>query len=619
MSVTGDARFCALPGAHWLHPQKSSRWPRRWVFFDTEAYRNDKGPVEVQTWRLGVTSTVKWSEHRKTWLPAETVRHETPESLWELVTNYARRSERTVVVAHNIGYDLRISRGLELLPDLGWTLGRPTFNGDHVTLEARKHDLSLVLCDSLTVLPAGIAALGDLMGLPKLPLPDDSADDQTWWARCEQDVEVLTKAYMVVVDWCSKDDLGGWARTGPGIGWHVMLRSHLADNVLVHGRDDVRQAEASAMYAGRAEVWRHGKLTGGSWHEWDYATAYGQVCAQVALPTVLLDEVYRPKLERVANPPADRTYLVEATVAQETPVLPWKDELGIFWPVGSFSGWYWSHEIELAVGLGVTIKPLRAWRYRAAPWLASWGQWCIDRVADNSTAEARIRGLAAKHWQRAVPGRSAMRYRSWEDRGEAWVPGAGYMPLLDADTGARGAALTLGNQRWEAWSMAWWDNALPQLLSSVMAHCRIRLWHAMKAASLSNVAYCDTDSLIVNQAGHERLTEAVADGQLWSLRYKGSHQSLEVTAPQLIEGSTYKRLAGVPKGARRTGPNTYNGVAWEGITTSMAEGHPGEVRIRRATIALTGVDTRRLHLPGGGTAPFEVRTGVRQMPQEQAS
>ena len=35
--------WCPLSGAHYLHAQKTSRAPRRYVFIDTEAWR-DKGP-----------------------------------------------------------------------------------------------------------------------------------------------------------------------------------------------------------------------------------------------------------------------------------------------------------------------------------------------------------------------------------------------------------------------------------------------------------------------------------------------------------------------------------------------------------------------------------------------
>jgi hypothetical protein len=617
--TVSDARWCPLNGAHYLHPQKTSRVPRRYLFFDTEAHRQTVPSGERQTWRLGVSATVNWLEKSRKWSEPKFERHETPENLWERILNYAGRSQRTVVVAHNLGYDLRISRGLALLSAADWRIEKPTFSGEHVTFEANRGDLSLLFVDSHTYLPTSIGGLGNLLGVPKVLLPDEDESIGAWWSRCCQDVAILTRSYMAVVSWLDEQDLGGWARTGPGTGWHTVLRRHLTDDVLVHNRPEVREAESAAMYAGRCEVWQHGKLKGGPWYEWDYALAYGQVLESETLPAALVCQVHVSKYPGLLGARPRYIHLYQAEVTTDVPVLPWSDDIGICWPVGRFSGWYWDVELELAQSVGAQVRVQRAWRYRAAPWLSSWASWVKASVADDSTPEARIRGLAAKHWQRSVPGRSAMKYRSWKDSGDAWVPGVSYMPLLDLDTGARGAALTLGSRRWEAWSTEWWDQALPQLLSSVMAHCRKRLWDALTQAGFENVVYCDTDSLIVNRAGHTRLTGAVADAQLGSLRYKGEHKTLEPISPHLVEGSTYRRLAGIPHGATRNLDGTYSGEVWEEMATSLAEGHPDEVRIHRRKLALTGVDARRLHLPGGATEPFTVANGRRVAREEEAS
>ena len=69
--------------------------------------------------------------------------------------------------------------------------------------------------------------LSEWKGTEKPALPDDDADAEIWWDRCTTDVETLAWAYMEVVDWIVRDDLGGWARTGSGIGWHTLLRGHL--------------------------------------------------------------------------------------------------------------------------------------------------------------------------------------------------------------------------------------------------------------------------------------------------------------------------------------------------------------------------------------------------------
>ena len=603
--------FTPTNGAHWLHPQKTSRVPRRYVFFDTEAYRDITTAGESQTWRLGVTACVKWRDVSGSWSPVETVRHATPDSLVDAITGFGRVDARTVVVAHNLAYDLRISGLLGRLVDQGFTIEKPTFTSEHVSFEAVKERKRLVFVDSLSLVPIGLAKVGALLGMPKPPLPADDETPEVWYDRCETDIRILARAYMAVMEWLRREDIGGWARTGAGIGWHTLLRRHLTSHVLVHGRPDVREAEVSAMYAGRAEVWRHGLVTDGPFYEWDNKTAYGKICSEVSLPTQLLYEVRGLALPRLREFLGDTAHLCHATITTDVPILPTRDESGIYWPVGRFDGYYWDVELLAAMECGATIHLDRAWRYKAAPWLASWADWCLGLIDDDSTPESRVIGAVAKQWQRSVPGRSAMKYRAWDEMGHAFVPGVSYMPMLDLDTGDRGAMLTLGSQRWEAWKMEWWGEALPQTLSYIMAITRVRLWDALQTAGTDHLVYCDTDGLIVDGEGSRRLDMAVREGRLGSLRYKQSHRLLELVAPQLIEGSTYRRLAGVPRGARRTSQSAYDGEVWEGMTTALNEGHTDSVRIRNATFNVQGIDTRRLHLPGGATAPFTVSSGVR--------
>jgi len=264
------------------------------------------------------------------------------------------------------------------------------------------------------------------------------------------------------------------------------------------------------------------------------------------------------------------------------------------------------------------VHVTKAYRYRAERWLATWAEWVMDVCHDRSTPAARVRALAAKHWQRALVGRSAMRYKDWSEVGTAYVPGVSYMPLLDLDTGKQGACLTLGERRYEAWSEAWWDHALPQLLSAVMAHTRCRLWAAMVTAGLDHVAYTHTDMLIVDAEGDRRLLEACERRALWSLRRKGSYRTHHIWGPGMLDGSSYRRLAGVPKKASHLGSGEYLGETWESVTTSLAEGHPSEVRVAPRRQQLHYLDHDRRHLPGGATEPYRVVDGARAEAAEVA-
>jgi hypothetical protein len=607
-------QWSPLPGAHYLHAEKSSRVPRRYVFYDTEALSEHGVSEERQTWRCGVTACVSWRPSSRTWSPIETVRHDTPESLWATIAGFARPDARTVVVAHRAGYDLRISRAFEVLPGLGWEVAKLTLSGEHVGLDMTKDGATICIIDSSTTLVTSMETLASWQGHTKGELPADDAPAEAWWARCELDVSTLAWAYMEVVDWMTRDDLGCWGRTGSALGWHTLLRNHLDERVLVHGIEGLLKTEGESCYAGRAEAWQPGDWHGTELVEWDYELAYCHVAETTSLPARYIDQVRGTTVERMADQRDKFAYLVEATVETDVPMLPFRDHHGVCWPVGRFDGTWWAGELAEAVTAGVRVKVHWAWRYNASPWLASWASWAREQVVDRSTPEAKVRSLVAKHWTRCVVGRAGMRFKAWEERGPAWVPGVNYWRLADLDNGKVGVALQLGDQRFEAWDERWWDSALPSVLSAVMSELRVRLWRAMVAAGLENVVYCDTDCILVGSAGDNRLNELVVEGELPGLRRKSRHDDLEVMAPQLVEGSSYRRLSGVPRKATRVGEHSYESQRWASLTTSLAEGDPGAVRIAALHQDLELIDWRRRHGDARTSEPYRVVDGQRELP-----
>ena len=604
---------------HLLHEQKSSRVPRRYVFLDTEAHRKRVAGVEEQSWRLGVTAEIHWQPAERQWSRPRWAEHETPASLWQAVSDAARPKARTVVVAHNLAYDLGLADGLRILTTMGYKLERLTLSHGHVGFDAVRGEDHLVLVDSLTTLPTTIEALGKILGVGKPKLPGEDAPAEMWWTRCRTDVEILMASYLAIVDALRGRDLGCWARSGSGIGWNTMLRRHLSAKVLVHERDDVRLLEQAAAHAGRAEAWRHGVLQGSTWTEWDFESAYGNVMATESLPAYLYDEVAGVSMTSIRSTYGPWRWLVNARVETDLPVLPCTDKRGTFYPAGTMTGWWWDVELMAAEDEGASIEVIGAHRYRGSPWLATWAQWVLDTVWDTSTPEARILGIAAKHWQRALVGRTAMRYRTWTEVGEAWSTGIGYLPLADLDTGRLGACLELDGRRFEAWERTWADSALPQVLSSVIAHCRVNLWRAMRVAGLEHVVYVDTDALITDAEGSRALQHAIDAGELGSLRAKARMTKVTIHGPRYVVGAQYERIAGVPRGRRKVAEHTYAAHRTEHLAEAIAGGRPDVVTVRPLTVHMATEDWHRRHLAGGETEAYLVYEGARVGAEEGAA
>lgn len=594
-----------MPVAHWIKPNEAVNVPNRWVFLDTEAHRAEAGPgVERQTWRLAVTCYDHRRSRNAPWAPAQVERHETPESLWAYIDGRVRKHGRTIVVAHNMGYDLRISRGLTELPRLGWTMTRWQVNDRGCVIHWRHGERSLWLVDSMNWLPMSLERVGGMIGGIKPPLPGENDGEGKWWQRCESDVAILRAAWMSLLDWVATDELGNWQPTAGAMAWAEWRHRHYTDRVLVHDDDRAREAERDASYTGRCEALRHGQLSGGRWYEYDLPLAYARVALDTPVPVVLAAHWRKPRLASVLADHDSTTYLVRADIDQPMPVLAERSATGIRWPVGAFTGWYWACELRLAARHGAAIRPIEAYRYVTQPALTDWATWIIDYVEGPEGERFPLRRAAAKVWARALIGRFASRYCKWEDAGAALDEGVTIDHLVDLETGQSGRFLQVADKAYTGLEMADGAETAPAVMSLVMAEARCRLWEAMQVAGPDNVAYVDTDSVLVAAAGKAALDAAIAAGQLWGMRAKSQHAAVTVHGPRQLTIGGAPRMAGLPRQAERIGADVWAGDAWSTLEGSIRTGETDQVTVTRRLFTAGQVDNRRRHLPGGRTEPY---------------
>lgn len=599
-----------MPTAHWIRANEESRAPNRWVWLDTEAIEADQDGAKVQTWRLGVTAADWLNERSRRWQGPEWRRHETPGDLWDYVEGFTRPAMRTIVAAHNMGYDVRIAQAIPQLQQRGWDLVRWQVGDQGCVLRWRRADRSLWLIDSYSLLPVSIGELGSLVQLPKEELPGWDADEAEWWRRCETDVAILRAGMLHLVQWVREGDLGNWQPTAGSMAWANWRHRHYSEVVLVHDDDDAREAERAAAYTGRCEAWRHGRLPGKGWVEWDFPLAYPRVCLDTPLPTILRGRIIEPRLGLVLNDNPRQRVLSFVEVEAETPMLPARNDQRTLWPVGTFSGWYWDNELKAAVACGAKVRPKVAYRYTASYALADWAEAVIAIVEDDGSSYDAVQRLAAKAWARALIGRFGTRYWAWEDWGADDVDGVRMDWLVDFDTRQVGRMLHVAGKLFGADAMQEGANSCPAIMSAIMAECRVRLWQAMGVASWPNIGYCDTDSLIVNPAGHDALAVWVEQGGGWGMRAKSTWDRIEVVAPRQLVLDGHHRVSGVSRGAQRVARRSWVGERWEGLASAAEAGRSDRVIIRPTAWTLSGVDNRRQHLPGGVTGPFRLPAPV---------
>lgn len=569
---------------------------------DTEAKTSRHDGGETQTWRLGVTSIDQRKRDWDKWTEPEFGIHDTPDDLWHWIDCRIAPGARAVLVAHNLAYDLRISRAFTILPARGWTLERIRPDGEQTFARWRNGSRSLVMIDSLSWFKAPLEVIGDELGMSKTPLPDEAASRSRWVQRCYRDVEILRVAWLKVIHWLHDADLGTWQPTGAGQAWSAWRHKHYTHPILCGDDEAIREMERGACWTGRAEAWRHGRYSDGPYQEYDVQLAYLRIMRDCDIPTRQLTAHDQPAPADVKDWMRSRAVLAVVDVETDVPVVPMQGPKGILWPVGRFTTTLWDPELRLLQSVGARITYRRVATYAQAPALASFAEWLWPMASGEAPDCDPIIHRVAKHWSRALIGRFGVRYATWEPYGEALPDAQMLGKVVLADTGKGSRMLTIGADCLRESGMVEGDNAAPFVLGWVMSETRRRLWATMQRAGLAHVLACDTDGLLVDREGATRLA---TDGHA-GVRLKATYRSCEVIAPRMVVYDGSIRAPGIPRRSRQTGPRTFTGTNWEYLSTALSTGRPDQVVIKSRTVTLKGTDRRRQHLDDGLTAPYRV-------------
>lgn len=581
---------------------KVTRVPRAHIYLDSEANREVVHGGEVQTFRCAVTAFDRKTHGGDKWREREWGEHTDTEAMWGWVTDRTQARARTVLVAHNLAYDLRITDAFGWLPAHGWELKAIRLADRQAWCSFRKGDRTLVMLDTLAWVALPLERVGELVEVAKLALPAWDDTDEAWMARCRRDVEILAELWQRIVRWIDTDDLGNFKPTGAGQAWAAYRHRFMHHHLLVHEDDTARAAERASSYTGRCEAWSHGKLGGGPFTEWDYTNAYATIGAECSVPVKLHGELVAPTLATVTKAATKCAVLVEATVTTEVPTLPHRTDNGILWPVGTFTGTWWENELALAVEHGARVEVHRAWWYRKAPALQAFCEWVLAQIAPDAVGTDPIVRVALKHWGRALIGRTAAQWSRWEQVGTSPLADVALGKCRDASAGEVYELLQLGHQLIRSTERGENPDAMVSVMAWVMAEARTRLWRTMLVAGLANVVYVDTDSMWVTPAGNDRLREAKVAG----LRVKREARNVEVFGPRQLVVTGELVAAGIPKRSVPVGDDTWEGDVWSGLSTSLRAGEADSVRIMRRRFKLHGTDHRRVHLPGGATSAIVV-------------
>lgn len=624
-SHTGGAR----PSIHWLRYNERDHSPRAVAFVDTETAAVPGTEPEQNRLVLWAAERVVRSKQSDVIDWVTTAHGTTGDELADWVTESVIGVNTLWVYAHNLAYDLFTTRLLDRLHERGWRLSGAFSVSDHAPFfRMANGSKRLVITDSWSWLPDALESIGEAVRIVKPPLPP-ATDLDALLIRCQQDVVILRTAILQLLDWWDRNLLGNWSVTGAATGWNACRHMMSTPRILIDPDPAGRDHDYSAVYGGRRDAWRIGRMRTGPYVELDFRDSHPRLVATLPMPckrgperTIMAGPGFAWLTER-------RGWIAEAVVRTTQPRYPVRWAGGTWYPIGQFQTVLAAPELQMAADHGELVSVGSGRQHALGGALQPWGHWACDVAAGQHQGTSGVARIAVRAWGRTVIGKWAGRTSQVIAHRDALY---GPYDVRTGWTAAHDRPLRMVSINGTEWTLAkdrWADNAYPAIWAWVESHLRVRLAAVIDALPAGCLITCHTDGVIVD--ANRMATELIRLGEVrterdtpehivenWArriskvtwpltLRVKKVFSDLNVYGPAQMEVDNTRRWSGVRSDAEEVQPLVFKGRQWPKTVWQMQH-YNGRGYLRpEVTLRPTGPFVHRWLTEDGQPAPIRMQ------------
>lgn len=587
-----------------IKPLTTTRIPGDHIILAARARLSGDRGTYRESWRVASTTyahTVNATPNR-----TQTRTHWTAEGLWIQVDAWTGRKGLTFMWTYDLSWTARVTNLLGHLPRMGWRLDALSLNPGAPWMVFRRGDATLKVVDLKSIWPHTLERIAQWFGLGIPTAPTDTSADAYWLHVITADRTAMETATYSYLRWIQENELGSLAVTGNTQAFNAFRRRFMAEGILVHNDPELYELERAAMWTGRAEAYWHGSVLRQNVDEWDFSSAYTNLCATEPVPVFPQGSI-NPKEDLTDVMPGNgEAILAEVEVETDVPSIPVRVGGQILWPIGSFRTVLWTPELRVALDTCRSVRLIRGERYRTAYALYHWGQWILAQLgAEDEVIPAWLKDIL-KRWGNILVGRFGMRYPQWSKVGHSEVSDVYMSPGWDLDSGDEWALMQVGHEMWLQTGTATPRYSAPMITGYVMSLMRAKLWRLIEAMPPQSLLYVDTDAVLTTDRFRRDMASLASWEMFAGLRLKRSWHGMAIYGPrQLVTGESV-RVAGIPKSANRTDRHDFEGEVTESFEQAIATRSTDAVRLTTRQWHVEGTDPRRRSDGYGWTWPHTV-------------
>lgn len=590
--------------SHILKASNAQKAPKHVIFLDTETTgRKTSENYEDHALRLGFCISTQ-RDRSGSFKPTEQFEFHTKAQFQGWITRICSGDKRYYIVGHNIAFDARILGLTKYLTRAGWERKSLIMQGLNFMVRYKKGKSTILIMNNQQLFPTSLKVLGESIGVLKGEVDFANVDDLTLMTYCRQDVEIMRVAWDKWYAYITDNDLGNFQHTVGSQALSAFRHRFMDGKVFIHTHSQAIALERESYHGGRVECFRIGTFTDGPYYNLDINSMYPYVMKHYKVPTKLYKYYERIGLRDFAWIRKNYGYIVEATLRIEKPLLPAERRGRLVFPIGEVSGVFTKPELEHALIQGTLLSVSRCALYTEESIFSRFVDFFYDARSRFKAAGNDSFAGFSKLILNSLYGKFGQQIDEWRF--------LGLNPDLGDDAGTT-YDLTLGRQckyrRLDGISEISVGeregyNAFPAIASYITAAARVHLAKIIDQAGWSNVLYCDTDSVFVNQDGYDLIKGFLDPSTLGKLKVEAISKDVSLFGPKRYRFGDKERSKGIRKDAITIGYNTYMQTQFESFAGAMRNNRTDTVRISTVKKVLKDEYHKGIVTSTGEVRPF---------------
>ncbi len=588
---------------HCLKREKTLAMPRHVIIFDTETEQEQLQDGSIkQRLKLG------WACYYQKAYGRNHEQHEwldfySPLQFWQFVYKHTAKKRKLWVLARNLVFDFTVVTGWMYLRQVGFKLKFFHDSGTCSIISVKGRYGSIVFLDIMNWFVESLAKTGQRIGMPKLKIDFDTCTPEYLSIYCKRDVEIEVANFKLFIKFLEDNDVSRLCYTRASTAMAAYLLSHYHKRIYIHNNKEAIDLERESYRGGRCECFYLGELNNENHYIVDVNSLY---------PFVMLNNLYPVRYKKIiSNLPIstlsdylnDSAVIAKVLIDTDEPVYGVKRKRTIF-PIGQFWVTLTTPELKYALEHNHIQKIEQAVIYEQADIFSSYvNRFYKLRKKFHAEGNPEYEELCKK-FLNSLYGKFGQKADEWRKIGDCPnEPDRVEICFIQGVCRVKQIRYLLG----EIFELVGYNecfNSFPAIAAEVSAYARMYLYELMQQAGQDNYFYCDTDSLIINEAGLCNLQNRIDTEKLGYLKLEETTMSLTLRGLKDYSIGAKQVIKGIRKNAVEITDGVYEQERWPSFRGLLRTGQSNTYTVKKTTKILSRKYTKGTVDANGFVSPL---------------